>query len=243
MAGPARPKKFAWIVAQRIADDINERGNVPGDKLPPERVMLEQYDVGRGTLRESLRFLELQGAISLKPGPSGGPIVQEPDSTALATSISILLQFQRAPFRTIVEVRHAMEPSMARLAAERMTPVQIAELREVLAAELAAGSNQAAFLEHSRRFHALVAKGSGNLLFASLFLALIDILDGSSMGIDFSERALLGTARIQAQITDAIEARDADLAGKFMEEHMDAVASYAERHYAEVLDTRIVWKT
>ena len=83
--------------------------------------MLEEYQVGRGTLRESLRFLELQGIISLKPGPGGGPVVERPEATSLATSLMLLLQFADAQYRVVAEARVALEPTMARLAAERMT--------------------------------------------------------------------------------------------------------------------------
>src|SRR5262245_42511900 len=128
MTAAGRPKKTALLVAQRIVEDINSRGNRVGDRLPPEKAMLEDYDVGRGTLRESLRFLELQGVLTLKPGPSGGPIVQQPDSTALANSLSLLLQFQKAPFKTVIETRVALEPAMARQAAERMSEEDVQRL-------------------------------------------------------------------------------------------------------------------
>src|SRR5215213_11372004 len=94
MTNSIRPQKMALIVAQRIVRDIERQGLGPGDKLPPERMMMETYEAGRGTLRESLRFLELQGVISLKPGPGGGPVVQQPDATTLATSLTLLLQFE-----------------------------------------------------------------------------------------------------------------------------------------------------
>ena len=124
-AGVTRPPKTALVVAKRIIEDIARRWNTVGDRLPPEHLMLEQYGVGRGTLRESLRFLELQGALVLKPGPGGGPIVNHPDAGTLSASLSLLLQFDNAPFSTIMEARSVMEPSLARMAAERMTPEAI----------------------------------------------------------------------------------------------------------------------
>src|SRR5437660_9252231 len=81
---PNRPPKAAMLVAQRIVRHI-VRGNLQaGDLLPPERVMLETYQTGRGTLREALRLLEFQGVIALKPGPRGGPVVLNPDASHLA---------------------------------------------------------------------------------------------------------------------------------------------------------------
>ncbi len=59
--------RCSWIVA-----DIHRSGNrsVTG-WLPASDA--REYNVGRGTLRESLRFLELQGVISLKPVPVAAP--------------------------------------------------------------------------------------------------------------------------------------------------------------------------
>src|SRR5579863_4724994 len=100
MANESHAPKTATIVARRIVRDIDRLSLEAGDKLPPERVMLEEYQVGRGTLRESLRFLELQGIISLKPGPGGGPVVERPEATSLATSL-MLLQFADAQYRVV----------------------------------------------------------------------------------------------------------------------------------------------
>ena len=129
MANKSHAPKTAMIVARRIVRDIDRLSLRQGDKLPPERVMLEEYQVGRGTLRESLRFLELQGIISLKPGPGGGPVVEQPEASSLATSLMLLLQFSDAQYRVVAEARVALEPMMARLAAERMTPESLAELQ------------------------------------------------------------------------------------------------------------------
>ena len=41
----------------------------PGSLLPSEAVMLKEYGVGRASLREALRVLEVNGLITVKPGP------------------------------------------------------------------------------------------------------------------------------------------------------------------------------
>jgi GntR family transcriptional regulator, transcriptional repressor for pyruvate dehydrogenase complex len=119
--GAERPgstkQKSAVIVAKRIVAAVERERLGPGDKLPPERVMQEQYGVGRSTLREALRFLELQGVLTLKTGPGGGPVLRRPRSSHLATTLALTLQFKDAPFRVIVEARMALEPMMAGLAA------------------------------------------------------------------------------------------------------------------------------
>lgn len=240
-ASPLRPMKTAMLVAQRIVADINERGNVIGDRLPPERVMLEKYDVGRGTLRESLRFLELQGVITLKPGPGGGPVVVQPDATALATSLTLLLQFANAPFRTIAEARLGLEPMMSRLAAERMSEDNLLSLKESVENMQEHLGNQSVFLEENKRFHDVIAHGSGNAMFGYLVDALLGILDGSAIGIDYPERRRAAVHQAHLQIYKAIEGHDARAAADAMHDHIEQYVRYAEKKFPDVLKAPIVW--
>ncbi len=237
----SRPPKTAMLLAQQIVADINQRGNRVGDRLPPERLMLEEYNVGRGTLRESLRFLELQGVIRLRPGPGGGPVVQQPDSTALATSLTLLLQFENAPFRTIAESRVGLEPIMARLAAERMGDEQLADLKASVDTMKLHLGDQRVFLEENKRFHDVIAHGSGNAMFGYLIDALLDILDGSAIGIDYPEVRREAVQEAHAQIYEAIAARDPLAATEAMSDHIDQYMRYAERKFPDVLDEPITW--
>lgn len=236
-----RPVKTAMLVAQRIVADINARGNVAGDRLPPERVMLETYMVGRGTLRESLRFLELQGVITLKPGPGGGPVVQQPDSSSLATSLTLLLQFASAPFRTIAEARLGLEPMMAQLAAERMNETDLATLRASVDNMQNNLNNQAIFLDENKRFHDVIAHGSGNAMFGFLVDALLGILDGSAIGIDYPEVRRSAVHKAHLQICETIEQHDPSAAAAAMHDHIQQYVRYAEKKFPEVLDAPIVW--
>ncbi|MCZ4500292.1 MAG: GntR family transcriptional regulator [Marmoricola sp.] len=241
MSAMQRPQKTAMLVAQRIVSDINKRGNTVGDRLPPERVMLEEYEVGRGTLRESLRFLELQGVIALKPGPGGGPVVQQPDATALATALTLLLQFEKAPFSTIAEARIGLEPMMARLAAQRMTDDQISGLKASVATMYENLADQAIFLEENKRFHDIIAHGSGNTMFGYLVDALLGILDGSAIGIDYPEIRRSAVHEAHQKIYLAIAERDPAASASAMADHIDQYVRYAEKKFPEVLAAPIVW--
>lgn len=240
-ANPLRPMKTAMLVAQRIVADINERGNVVGDRLPPERLMLEKYDVGRGTLRESLRFLELQGVITLKPGPGGGPVVVQPDASSLATSLALLLQFSDAPFRTIAEARLGLEPMMSQLCAERMSDENLKQLRESVDTMQDNLDNQAIFLEENKRFHDLIAHGSGNAMFGYLVDALLGMLDGSAIGIEYPEYRREAVHQAHLQILMAIESRNPAEASAQMHEHIRQYVRYAEKKFPEVMEAPIVW--
>lgn len=240
-ATPMRPQKTAILLAQRIVRDIDRRGNNAGDRLPPERVMLEEYGVGRGTLRESLRFLELQGVITLKPGPGGGPVVQKPSAQSLATSLTLLLQFSKAPFRTIAEARGGLEPMMARLAAERMTDEQLADLKSSVDNMYDHLGDQSVFLEENKRFHDMIARGSGNAMFGYLVDALLGILDGSAIGIDYPEVRRVAVHKAHLSIYEAIAARDPSKSAATMADHIAQYLKYAEKKFPDVLAAPIVW--
>jgi GntR family transcriptional repressor for pyruvate dehydrogenase complex len=240
-AGVGRPKKTALLVAQQIVEDISRRGNQVGDRLPPEHLMLEEYGVGRGTLRESLRYLELQGVLTLKPGPGGGPIVQRPDGGILAATLSLLLQFEDAPFSSIMEVRTALEPTMAALAAERIDDAGVDLLRENLEATRTGMADTDAFNAASERFHDIIAWGSGNAMFGYLFDAMSGLITGSVVGIEYPRRQREHTCRAHADIYRAIADRDPAAAGELMATHIREHATFLEKRFHSALSQPIRW--
>lgn len=239
--GAHRPQKAAMLLAQRIIRDVAVENLKPGDLLLPERIMLEKYETGRGTLREALRFLEFQGVIALKPGPRGGPVLQDPNASHLASTLVLLMQLKAAPFRSIVEVRTALEPMTSRLAAERMTDEALAELGGTIDQMRSQLDNQDSFLEANKRFHDIIAWSSGNALFGYIVDSLLGILDGTVIGIDYPgpRRAAILTAH--EEIYRAMQERDPQACEDRMREHIDAYVKYAEKKFPEVLDQVIRW--
>src|SRR5216684_960606 len=68
-----RAEKLSQVVAREIVRDM--KGLKAAAMLPQESVMLERYRVGRASLREALRILEVHGLIVIRAGPGGGPMV------------------------------------------------------------------------------------------------------------------------------------------------------------------------
>ncbi|WP_370552604.1 FadR/GntR family transcriptional regulator [Conexibacter sp. CPCC 206217] len=229
------------IVAQRIVADIDRLDLGVGDRLPPERVMLEEYAVGRGTLRESLRFLELQGVLSIKAGPGGGPVVERPDASNLATTLVLLLQFSHGTYRTIAEARDLLEPIMAGMAAERISDASLDELRETIAAMEEGLERSGAFLEANKRFHDIIAWESGNELFGLVVDALLGILDGTALGIDYPRHRRAAIIKAHRAILRALEAHDRAGAEEAMRLHIGEYFNYAKRKFPEVLTQPVTW--
>ncbi len=237
----ARPQKAAMLVAQRIMRDVVTDRLQPGDLLLPERTMLEKYQTGRGTLREALRLLEFQGVIALKPGPRGGPVLRDPDSTHLASTLVLLMQFQKAPFRSIVEVRSALEPMISRLAAERMTEQSLTDLGATIVQMRDHLDRQDQFLDANKRFHDIIAWSSGNPMFGHIVDSLLGIMDGTVIGVDYPRPRRTAILTAHDEIYQAIRDRDPARAEDRMRDHIQAYVRYAEKKFPEVLDEVIRW--
>jgi DNA-binding FadR family transcriptional regulator len=236
-----RPPKAAMLVAQRIVRDAMRDNLTAGDLLLPERTMLEKYQTGRGTLREALRLLEFQGVIALKPGPRGGPVLQNPDASHLASTVVLLMQLKQAPFRTIVEVRNAMEPMISSLAAERMTDESLTDLKGTIEQMREEMNDQHSFLDANKRFHDIIAWSSGNTLFGYIIDSLLGIMDGTVLGVDYPTHRRSAILKAHEDIYLALESRDPVASEARMREHIEAYERYAERKYPQVLKETIPW--
>src|SRR3954467_7900285 len=115
--GVMRHLKTSESVARDIVHDIVEQELETGDSLPSEAVMLEHYGVSRESLREALRLLEVQGLISIRRGPGGGPIVGTVDPANLGRVSTLFFYMAGATYAELFEAWVLSEPIIAQLAA------------------------------------------------------------------------------------------------------------------------------
>lgn len=169
--------KASLVLAREIVQTMYDRGMKPGDRYLSEAEGIRVHGVGRGTYREALRFLELQGVIVLRAGPAGGVEIRRPDAHHLASTIALLMQFADAPLRSILEARVAIEPGMAELAAQHASPEQLRSMHEALDEMDAELGRYRVWLVAYNEFWRLLATSSGNPLLASLSPALRSIVN------------------------------------------------------------------
>jgi GntR family transcriptional repressor for pyruvate dehydrogenase complex len=112
-----RPLKTSETVARDVAHDIIVGQLRPGDRLMSEAAMLEQYGVSRESLREGLRLLEVQGLISIRRGPGGGPVVGTVDPAHLGRVSTLYYHMAGATYRELFEAWLLAEATLAERAA------------------------------------------------------------------------------------------------------------------------------
>jgi GntR family transcriptional repressor for pyruvate dehydrogenase complex len=125
---PARKTKVALRLAKEVVQSIYDNKLVPGQRYLSESEALQRLGASRGTYREALRFLEIQGILEIRAGPGGGPEIRRPSWPQLSSTIALLLQFAEAPLRVILEARIVLEPGVAKMAAANATDGDIATM-------------------------------------------------------------------------------------------------------------------
>ena len=239
MEASRRNERASTRVARNIVDDIRVRDLPPGSRLEPEHVMVEKQGASRATVREALRFLELQGALTIKAGPGGGPVVNVPSVDHLASALSLQLQFANATFQSVLEARRSIYPVLVAEAAEHATPEDIDALRASLQRLKAATGDSEATTREARHFYEHVAAASRNLVLGFLVNALHRLSEHS--GIEYDAEQRQANARQTEKILRAIESGDAEQAQAISKKMHAAARRYWEKKAPDLLTTPVSW--
>jgi GntR family transcriptional regulator, transcriptional repressor for pyruvate dehydrogenase complex len=236
-----RAPKTAELIATHLRRQIVKGELQPGETLPPEVHLMEQFGCSRPTLREAFRILETESLIGVRRGSHGGAQVLEPDPLVAARHVGLLLQLQGTTVQDVYEARMVTEPVCAGMVARVRTKDDIVELRQVieeLRSTVNAGFEKvpdiAAWSRKTYRFHELILQKCGNKTLAVQGAVLADIVDahlqqalakGLGQHVNVSGR-YQKTLRSYSKLIDLIEAKDADGAEKHWRKHMEVAGEY-----------------
>jgi GntR family transcriptional regulator, transcriptional repressor for pyruvate dehydrogenase complex len=248
-----RAPKTAELIATLYRRQIVRSELRPGDTLPSEQQLMEQFGVSRPTLREAFRILEAEDLISVKRGSRGGARVTQPSLSVAARYVGLLLQVQGTTIADVYEARMVLEPACARLLAGRRTQQDLADLNaciEELRGAVEAGQPGAAQPEpalwssQAARFHELIMQRSGSKTLAVQGGVLQDIV-ATHLALALSrDRAredelanFRRNVRSYEKLVMLVEERDGPGAEQHWRAHMEAAG---QRLLSEDLQSRSV---
>lgn len=239
MSRSRTPERAATRIARKIVEQIRRKRLPPGTQLAAEHVMVEEFGVSRATVREALRFLELQGALQIKAGPGGGPVVNTPGAEHLASVLSLHLQFADESFRSVVQARRSIYPVLAAEAAVNASAEDIETLHENVARLREGQHDPDLFREEARRFMDLIASASGNRVLAILVGALHRM--SGERSANWSERQRRLAIRSYEHVIRAIEGGEAEEARTVMADSMAIAQRSAERMAPDQFKRPVAW--
>src|SRR5690606_22899030 len=140
----------------------------PGDRLPPEHVLIQQLGVSRATVREALMLLQSDGFIQVRAGRHGGAYVMLPKIERLATILDVILAVEHTTMDQLLEARALMEPLAVRLATKRATQADLARIEESIVRTEKNLDSPEIMAEEAARFHVLIAESTNNGVISAL---------------------------------------------------------------------------
>jgi len=221
-----------WIALNRMQ---------PGDRLPNERELMEQFECSKGTVREALKSLEVQGLVSIRTGPNGGAVLERVPYEKASELLRNFLHFEQPSGPDIYALRTLVEPEIAALATPRLSDHDLTELSELVAR---CESDPETFEERMAQriaeldFHVLLARRCGNamLQFIGRFVndMIRDLIIFKKSALPEQREFSCANLTYHQRLLEAFHNKEAAVAHKLMYEHMKSA-----EHFNRELEGRI----
>jgi GntR family transcriptional regulator, transcriptional repressor for pyruvate dehydrogenase complex len=214
-------------IVEQISRMIGEGTLQPGDRLPPERQLAEEFGVSRAAVREALSALGLMGMVEVRHGE--GTFVRNVSEEGLVTPMALLLALERdeALGLEMLEIRVALEAESAYLAAQRWEPEDMTAMEEALASMQAAIGTAELAADADWQFHRAIAAAAGNSILLQVMRSLSESMQEALknyrvrlLRIPAMDQLLLDEHR---GILEAIRDRQPELAHERMRAHIERV--------------------
>lgn len=220
MFSPIEQNKAFILIAKQIRNQI-EYGNLkPGDRLPPERSLAENFGTSRATVREALRALEIIGMIDSRVGQ--GTFIKTSSLSEIDHLLSEI-ETQTSPLE-VFEARLAIEPYLGKLASMNSTKEDVDHLERCIN-EMSKSVDSFSDFEHwDGEFHQAIAQASKNGLlirFTSIINNVrMETLWGSMKKRSLTPERIAVYQKEHLDILNAIKDRNGTLTGKTIFNHI-----------------------
>jgi GntR family transcriptional repressor for pyruvate dehydrogenase complex len=195
----------------------------PGDVLPSETAMAERLGVSRTVAREAFRALAALRIIEIGNGRRAR--VAAPDAAPLSMILDHTVYTRQLSIQQVLDVRRTLEVRTASLAALRRTDAQATELLAIVARMFESLERPDEVMELDIRFHELIARASGNPLFATM-IASFRVVTRQTWHIGWRCRGTIENRteniRCHERIARAVAEQDPPRAEAAIAEHFDS---------------------
>ena len=142
----------------------------PGERLPTEKELSEQFSVGRSTIRESMKVLSARRMVVRR---NEGTFVGDAVKGCLIVPLKLIINMQPdSDINALIELREILELSTIRMAAQRATPDDVVELERACWLMREPGLSKAESQKRDIAFHNTIAKVAGNPVIEELLGSL-----------------------------------------------------------------------
>lgn len=217
--GPIKSARLFEEICTQIRAQLSLGKIGPGDKLPAERDLAEQFGVSRSAVREALRALEVSGLIELRKGVKGGAFMLS-ESAPLTQSFENMLDLGRISMHDFTEARILITEVITRLACKRGRKKDFDAIARNIDRLEKAVKNSEGYKDVTviTDFYDLLAVATGNQTLRFLSHGIAQLL--STLIIEKQPRPMDDLVEKRREILKYLRARDADMAGRLLTEHL-----------------------
>jgi GntR family transcriptional repressor for pyruvate dehydrogenase complex len=215
---PIRQLRISEEVAEQLKQSIVSGHFKPGEKLPPERDLADEFQVSRVAIREALRKLEHAGFIVTRQGATGGAFVTDLTFEYLVNAFLDLFLAEKISIPELHHVRLLIEPEVARLAASNITPEHTQQLQEALAIEELPITSLSVDVDRKQRVHFILAEMCGNRFFEALMRSLLGLTKKVVEAVN-PDPDYVHPKGMHRSVVEAVVAGNAEAAAEAMKKH------------------------
>ena len=213
---PVKKQVITEQITQQIQQMVEKGELQPGDKLPSERELCEQFGASRTAVREAVSALASKGILERR---GKGIYVCKLDARILAESMEFLVNAKDISINDIMEARALIEVGIAGLAALRATDEDIAALQETVDNLVGDEAKEAKIRNSAADFHSRLAKATHNPLLADYFIVLYEIFYHDKRSLS----AISQSAATHKDILDKVKQHDPEGAQEEMRKHLSMI--------------------
>ena len=222
-AAPAR----AWrTVLETIEADLLEGRLGPGDRLASERDLAASLGVGRSSVREAIRVLEVLGLVrtATGSGPSAGAIIIATPRGGMATLLRLQVAAHGFPLEDVLSTRLLLEDAVLGTLAAPDARADLTEVARILDAMDADDLSREDFVALDAQFHTALADASGNVVVGAMMAGLRGAIEAyvqtGAMRVQDWDSLADRLRREHREIVAAVEAGDVETARTRVHAHI-----------------------
>jgi GntR family transcriptional regulator, transcriptional repressor for pyruvate dehydrogenase complex len=226
MFKPLRVSRASHDVVRQIKQAIHSGELRPGDGLPSERQLAEDFGISRVTVRDALRTLEATGLVEIRVGARGGAFVRAPGPNHVGEGFTNMLLLSALPPEDVAEARMIVELGAIPPACRRRTDDDLAALEEICDRSAVAVEEGRHDVALSTEFHIRLASCSHN---AAIELIVNSFQDALLMSLRRAKDVApaMGAKGLEEHraLVEAIRRRDVAAAHRLMSTHLGRTAA------------------
>ena len=218
---PIKTRKIYEEIVDQIRDLVIQGKLKPGDKLPSERELVEQFQVSRASIREALSALQIMGLLEVRSGE--GTFVKKLQSESVIAPLTWMLTVEKGTALELIEVRKILEVQAVGIAAERAEQSDLRKLEEALK-ELETDLKNGGGEHADQWFHYVIILATKNEILIKIMDTISDIMKYTLKTSRYQLYEGKYTPELLYQehvaIYEAIKNRNSEIAKEYMLNHL-----------------------